>query len=172
MPTTSIVLEHPRRRGTRRRPWARRRNPARLSLESLEVRSLLNASTPAGALAAFPPNETIDQARDLGALSQPSTTLGSVGTGPNGAADGTRYHFHRQDAARVDLPGSTQAGDQPFASVLNLFNSDPWDWGDPYDLSGHRLLAQVQADPQDGMASYTQDLGPGKYYVAVSGAGN
>ena len=48
----------------------------------------------------------------------------------------------------------------------------PSDCGDPYDLDGHRLLAQVQADPTDGVAAYTQDLGPGDYYVAVSGAGN
>ena len=42
---------------------------------------------------------------------------------------------------------------------------------DPYDPGGHRLLAQVQADPQAGVASYIQDLGPGDYYVAVSGRG-
>ena len=90
MPITTLVVEHPRRSAARRRPtWGRRRSPARLSIESLEARSLLNASPPAEVLASFPPNETIDQAWDLGTLSQPSTVLGSVGTGPNEAADVT-----------------------------------------------------------------------------------
>ena len=67
---------------------------------------------------------------------------------------------------------STPAGDPPFASVLSLYNNDPQDFGDPYDLDGHRLLAQVQANPSDGLADYSQDLGPGDYFVAISGAGN
>ena len=60
----------------------------------------------------------------------------------------------------------------PFASVLSLYNNDPQDFGDPYDLDGHRLLAQVEANPSDGDADYVQDLGPGDYFVAISGAGN
>jgi methionine-rich copper-binding protein CopC len=146
--------------------------PGRLSFEPLEVRSLLNAATPADALASFPPNETIDQAWDLGTPSQPATTVGSVGTGPDGAADVTWYHFQLQDASQVAITVSTPSGDRQFASVLSLFNSDPQDWSDPYDVDGYRMLAQVQADPKDGLATYTQDLGPGDYYVAVSGGGN
>jgi methionine-rich copper-binding protein CopC len=140
------------------------------------VRSLLNGSMPA--TVAYPPNETIDQAWDLGALSQPTSVLGSVGTGAEGAADVTWYHFQLQDAARVDLSVTTTPGERPFDSVLSLYDSDPQGWNgasysyDPYDPGGHLLLAQVQADPQDGVASSIQDLGPGDYYVAVSGAGN
>ena len=53
-----------------------------------------------------------------------------------------------------------------------MYNNDPQDFGDPYDLDGHRLLAQVEANPTDGAAAYAQDLGPGDYFVAISGAGN
>ncbi len=173
MSRSSIVLERPRRARARRpRPWSRRHNTARFTVEPLEVRSLLNASTPGVALPAFPPNETIDQAWDLGTPSQPVTTLGSVGTGPDGAADVTWYHFQLQDASQVNLTVSTPAGDRPFASVLSLYNSDPWDWSDPYDPNGYRLLAQVQADSTHGLAAYSQDLGPGDYDLAVSGGGN
>jgi methionine-rich copper-binding protein CopC len=95
-----------------------------------------------------------------------------VGTGSEGAADVTWYHFQLQEAARVDLSMAAPPGDRPFEGVLSLYNSDPQDWSDPYDPNGHLLLAQVQSDPTDGLAFYSQDLGPGHYYVAVSGAGN
>ena len=80
------------------------------------------------------PNETIDQAQDLGTLSQPVERLGSIGNGPDGAADVTWYHFNLADSARVDLELSTPAGNAPFASVLSLYNNDPQDYSDPYDL--------------------------------------
>jgi methionine-rich copper-binding protein CopC len=138
-----------------------------LSVEPLECRWL-----PSAAPLVVQPNETIDLARDLGTLNQPATALGSIGGGPAGAADVTWYHFQLADAARVDLKVSTPAGDPPFASVLSLYNNDPNDCGDPYDLNGHRLLDQVQASPGGGTAECVQDLGPGDYFVAVSGAGN
>jgi methionine-rich copper-binding protein CopC len=171
MSTSSILLERPRRTSARR---ARRRGrlPVRFSIEPLELRSLLNASTPGILLTSPVPNETIDQAWDLGSLSQPATALGSIGTGPDGAADVAWYHFELQDASQVDLTVSAPVGRPAFDSVLSLFNNDPYDFGDPYDLDGHRLLAQVQANPQDGLATYSQDLGPGEYFVAISGAGN
>lgn len=118
------------------------------------------------------PNETIDRAQDLGTLYQPAEVLGSIGDGPAGAADVTWFHFNLAGPARVDVEMSTPAGDPPFASVLSLYNNDPQDYGDLYDLDGHRLLAQVEASPSDGVGDYVQDLGPGDYFVAVSGAGN
>src|SRR5262249_7528905 len=46
-----------------------------------------------------------------------------------------------------------------------------WDnFNDPYDPLGHRLLAQ--SGQATGDAHLDRDLGPGTYYVAVSGAGN
>ena len=118
------------------------------------------------------PNETIDQAQDLGTIGQPVEASGSIGDGPAGAADVTWYHFVVNDAARVDLTISTPAGQPPFASVLSLFNSDPGDWNDPYDADGYRLMDQVRANPVDGIAAMVQDLGPGDYDIAISGAGN
>jgi len=140
---------------------------ARLAIEPLEVRWLPTASP-----LAVEPNETIDQAQALGTLNQPAEVVGSIGNGPAGAADVTLYEFNLVNPARVDLDISMPAGDPPFASVLSLYNNDPQDWGDPYDLDGHRLMAQVQASPTDGAASYAQELGPGDYFVAISGAGN
>ena len=98
--------------------------------------------------------------------------FGSIGSGAAGAADVTWYQFELTDSARVDFRVSTPGGDPPFASVLSLYNNDPQDFNDPYDLDGHRLLAQDQANPMDGAAHYAQDLGPGDYFVAISGAGN
>ena len=119
-----------------------------------------------------PPNETIDQAQDLGTLSQEVRSVGRDRQRAGGAADVTWYHFSLSDSARVDLELTCSTGDSPFASVLSLYNSDPQDYSDPYDLAGHRLLAQVEANPSDGAADYAQDLGPGDYFVAISGAGN
>ena len=94
------------------------------------------------------------------------------GDGAALAADVTWYQFELTHASRVSINVSTPLGDPPFASVLSLFNNDPQDFGDPFDLDGHRLLAQVGASLLDGAAALDQNLGPGDYYVAISGAGN
>jgi methionine-rich copper-binding protein CopC len=140
---------------------------AGLSIEALEARWL-----PSGWPLDVEPNETIDQAHDLGTLSQPARASGSIGNGPSGAADVAWYHFSLADSARVELVLGIPSGDTPFASVLSLYNSDPQDYSDPYDLDGHRVLAQVEANPSDGAADFAQDLGPGDYFVAISGALN
>ena len=89
---TSIVLERPRRAGARRaRPWSRHHGLARLCVEPLEVRSLLNGSPPAGSLTFVEPNETLNLAQDLGTLDQPVAMLGSIGNGPAGTADVTWF---------------------------------------------------------------------------------
>jgi len=143
-----------------------------VSTERVEGRWLLNASPLASSLPRIEPNETIDQAYDLGGLNQPAQVFGSIGNGPAGAADVTWYQFELADAARVDFSVSTPAGNPPCASVLSLYNNDPQDYNNPYDVDGHRLLAQTQANPSSGAAAFSQDLGPGDYFVAVSGAGN
>ncbi len=145
---------------------------ARLTFELLEDRRLPNASPVASSLLQIEPNETIDQSHDLGALEQPASVFGSIGNGPDGPADVTWYEFELNDASRVNIRVSTPAGNPPFASVLSLFNSDPDDFGDPYDYDGHRLLAQLTADPSDGALAFSQNLAPGDYFVAISGAGN
>ena len=99
--------------------------------------------------------------------------MGSIGNGPAGAADVTWYQFQLRDAARVDFKVARPPEIRRSPSVLSLYNNDPQDWGDPYDLNGHRLLAQVQANPSSGDSpQFSHDLGPGDYFVAISGAGN
>ncbi len=95
----------------RPRRMARPRGVARLSIEVLEVRWLLNASPTAASLIDVEPNETIDQAQDLGTLTQPVEVSGSIGNGPAGAADVTWYHFSLTDSSLVELEMSTPAGD-------------------------------------------------------------
>jgi methionine-rich copper-binding protein CopC len=145
---------------------------APLNCESLEGRSLLSASPFSASLPQIGPNETIDQAYDLGGLNRPAQVLGSIGDGAEGAADVTWYQFELANSAHVNFNVSTPAGNPSFASVFSLFNSDPQDSGDPYDVDGHRLLVQSQANPSNGTIADSQDLGPGDYFVAVSGAGN
>jgi methionine-rich copper-binding protein CopC len=146
--------------------------PIRPSVESLECRALLNASTPAAPIPFVPPNETINLAQDLGTPSQPSSVWGSIGNGPDGASDVTWYHFRLDDASQVALELTTPAGDPAFAGVLSLFNNDPQDFGDPYDLDGHRMLAPVDTSSPGAVVEDTQDLGPGDYYLAIGGVGN
>ena len=70
----------------------------------------MNASPTAASLLEVEPNETIDQAQDLGTLNQPVEVSGSIGNGPAGAADVTWFHFSLTDPSRVDLDVSTPAG--------------------------------------------------------------
>ena len=104
---------------------------------------------------------------------------GYLGDGVSGAADVDFYSFTLANAATVtvttfDTPGSSAT------TVLSLYNSDPNSLAingngtanDPYDRTGHLLLAQAVGSSADGGASITRKLAAGTYYVAVSGAGN
>ena len=137
------------------------RRLARVSVERLEVGSLLTTSPRAILLSQPEPHETIDLAQDLDTPGPAVEVAGSIGNGPAGAADVDWYHFHLNEAARGDLEVSTLPGSARFASILSLYNNDPQDYGDLYDLNGHRLMAQVGANSSDGVAQETQDLGPG-----------
>ena len=153
---------------------ARRRT--RLSIEPLEARTLLailGPVPPPPPVSYSPPNETLDQARNLGDLSAEGSgaVLGSIGPGPAGAADVDWSSFTLSQAASVTLATLDKQSGSSFDAVLSLYNNDPNDYGDLYDPLGHRLLAQDVA-PQGGDASITHLLAPGVYYVAVSGAGN
>ena len=145
-------------------------------VEGLESRSLM-AVTVAANLAvtqAQLPNETLDQAVDLGNLSSGNEILdhGSLGDGPAGAADVQWYSFTLDQPARVTSELKADQQSASFQGVLSLFNNDPWDFGDPFDVDGHRLLDQVDGKSSGGVATLDQLLGPGTYYLAVSGSGN
>ena len=148
------------------------RATARMNIEALDGRLLLNGAPLISSGSPVVANETVDQAYDLGGLNQPTQVVGSVGNGPCGAADVTWYEFELANAARVDLNISPAASGSPFVSVLSVYNNDPQDYGDPYGLNGHRLIGQTEANFSNGEASFSQNLGPGDYFVAVSGGGN
>jgi hypothetical protein len=147
-------------------------------MESLERRGLLATLVSGGALSGPVPNETVDQAFQLGDL---STSLGvavpgSIGSGPYGGADVDWYSFTLDRTMRVEaaLAPGIQAG--PFGGILSLYNDDPLDFQDPYNPDGYRLLEQAAGDGTGtgagGAAAINRLLGPGTYELAVSGAGN
>ncbi len=119
------------------------------------------------------PNSTADQAQVLGDLSiDPQAQVdGTIGNGPAGAADVDWYSFTLDGPAAVNLDLHPQGSSDPLDGVLSLYDNDPFDFGDPYDPSGYRLMVQSTAtngsDPQ-----IDRNLSPGTYSVAVSGAGN
>lgn len=121
-----------------------------------------------------PPNETLDAAYELGHLSTGMEVEdhGSIGNGPAGGADVEWYTFTLDQPALTVSKLERQPNDSSFKGVLSLFNNDPYDWGDPYDGDGYRLLDQVDQPANGGVATLDQLLGPGTYYLAVSGAGN
>jgi hypothetical protein len=126
----------------------------------------------------FVPNETLDQAVDLGNVSSGTQLLtqGSLGNGPAGAADVEWYSFTLDQPARIVSNLMAAPNGSSFQGVLSLFNNDinthPWDFTDPMDVDGHRLLEQVEAQSPGGSVTINQLLGPATYYLAVSGAGN
>jgi methionine-rich copper-binding protein CopC len=129
-----------------------------------------SAAAAADALA----HETLDQAIDLGHVS-PGTQdqeQGSIGSGPEGAADVEWFSFTLDGPAQVTWELTRQQPDSSFNGVLSLFNNDPYDFNDLYDPDGHRLLDQVDGKADGGTATLDDLLGQGTYYLAVSGDGN
>jgi hypothetical protein len=117
------------------------------------------------------PNDTLDQAQDLGSLSGtgPVVVQGNVGNGATGTADVDWFQFSLAVAATVDLHATAPAG-STLQSVLTLYNDDPFTATDPESASGHRVLAQSSAAAGD--ADVQLALSAGTYWVAVSGAGD
>src|SRR5581483_9935955 len=139
----------PKRR-PRRPVLACRRRPR---LEELELRNLLSA----GPGTDF--HETIDHALDLSVLDSggPLAESGTIGNGPDGAADINYYQFtllqpaHVQLGAQAPLPGGS-------AYVLSLYDTDP------LDLIGNRLVAQDDGAAHGGVAAIDTELAAGVYY--------
>ena len=82
------------------------------------------------------------------------------------------YSFTLDGPARVTGELLRQDQASSFNGVLSLFNNDPYDFMDPYDADGYRLLDQVDGKANGGVASFDELLGPGTYDLAVSGDGN
>jgi hypothetical protein len=149
----------------------------RLGVEPLEVRNLLTAIVaigPAYVMSEASPNDTLDNAQDVGdpGLMPHVVVAGQVGDGPAGAADVDWYRFVLERPTTVSLSSETRGAGPALKSVLSLYNSDPFNFQDAYNPLGHRLLARDDGGTHGGNASIGRDLGPGTYYVAVSGSGN
>jgi hypothetical protein len=120
------------------------------------------------------PNETVTAAYELGNMSTAIKVeeFGSIGNGPAGGADVQWYTFTLDQPALIVSKLERQQNNSSFEGALSLFNNDPYDFYDPYDADGYRLLDQVDQPANGGDATLEQLLGPGTYYLAVSGAGN
>jgi hypothetical protein len=155
-------------RSCRKRPRPLCGLAARPRVELLETRNLLSGVLP-------PPAETLGaQDREL---APGHKAVGALGAGPAGAADVDWFHFHLDSDAAVTLATADGPEGRPLVPVLSLYNTaDPFT-GDPtvsdyYERMGHRLLAQQGGSPGHPDVVIERLLGPGDYYVAVSGAGN
>ena len=120
------------------------------------------------------PNDTLDVAQSLGDLSGPASAevIGTIGNSPAGSADVDWYTFTVDRPASVHFAVGQQSTSPGFRPIVSLYNSDPFDFGDPYDPLHHRLLSQDDASSHAGPAAINRLLGAGTYYLAVSGAGN
>ncbi len=164
----------PRRSRRMLRRRAAGRDAVRPGLEWLEWRGLMTSSPSASIWPAAIPHETLDQAAELGQLA-PGSSLqeaGSIGGGPQGAADVVWYRFTLQSAGIVHFAISRQDPNSSFNGVLSLFNNDTFDYFDPYNVDGYHLIDQIDAKSSGGVASFNETLGQGTYYLAVSGDGN
>jgi hypothetical protein len=157
---------------------SRRRQPrslARLHVEGLEARTLLTLSWPglATPLVEAPDNDALGTAQNLGGLDGGrAEVVGQIGDGPYGAADVDWYQFELASPARVLLTTLGQPAGSSLASVLSVYNTNLFDFDDPYTPTFHRLLAQDDGGTHGGDARLELTLGAGIYYVAVSGSGN
>ncbi|MES2789074.1 MAG: Ig-like domain-containing protein [Planctomycetota bacterium] len=143
--------------------FPKRRRPAPiLSIENLEIRNLLSGIMSADLPAAIPesdPNETLDQATDLG-----SSGSGAVnGTIDRNGVDVDWYSFTLLVSSEVTL-------DSTFGTI-GLYNNASRDPLDRLNPLGYRLLAQ-ETSLGSVDAQITRTLAAGTYYVAVSGKGN
>jgi hypothetical protein len=169
MPVRLLTLRHKRQRYPRRL--------ARLHLEPLELRSLPSVTSWPGLLNPAPetePNDTLALAGKLGDLSITgrAEAVGTIGQGLAGASDVDWYTFKLTQPAAVTLATLDRQGGSPLVSVLSLYNNDVFDFADPYDRIGHRLVAQDDGAAHGGDATIVRELSPGTYYVAVSGSGD
>ena len=145
-----------------RAPHSRCRRRVRcLRLEPLESRQLM-AGSPAlpgtTVLLEAEPNDTLDVAQSLGDLSgaASSEVIGTIGNSPAGQADVNWYGFTLDRPASVQLSVGPQSTSPSFRPVVSLYNSDRFDFGDPYDPLGHRLLDQNDASLHAGPAAIEQ----------------
>lgn len=155
-----------------------RRRSSRLLLEELESRHLPSGVGLPGLLPVpeVEPNDTLDLAQDLGDISitGQAAVVGTLAAATPGSGDVDWFQFTLSSPARVTLPTQVPDGAGPvvpLGSVLSLYNNDPFNFFDPANTTGHRLLDQAEGSSNTG-ARIEQALGVGTYWVAVSDGGN
>jgi hypothetical protein len=97
---------------------------------------------------------------------------GAIGDSELLEADVDWYQFTLEQASRVTISAKNVSGSTQPAVALSLFNSTPFEFDDPFNWLGHRLLGQAEATGKKGAVQLERLVGPGTYFVAVSGAGN
>lgn len=165
-----------------RRP---RRAGKRLLIEALEPRNLpavtswpggtLDVALPLGSISASAVGPSSPQHPDY--PGRYAEAAGTIGHGPAGAADVTWFRFRLTAAADVTVTTPPRASPNPVTPVVTLYNDAPLNivdatQNDPYTPTGHRLLGQNDGAAHGGVATVERVLGPGTYFVAVSGTGN
>jgi hypothetical protein len=160
----------------RRASTRRRRCAAWLRVEPLEPRSLLNASAvngSGGSPVVVDPNSTLDQAQLLGDLSTDpqASVAGAISNDSSGAGEVAWYSFTLDGPAQVAIDLQARGSTHPLAGVVSLYNDDQFDFQDLYDAVGYRMLVQATSNAGSD-PTIDRALGPGTYFVAVSGAGN
>jgi hypothetical protein len=146
-----------------------RRPAVQLNVELLEQRTLLSATAWPGLtnpVLEVEPNDTVAVAQALGDLTVSGSTQVAGTISSSVAADVDWYTFTLDQAAEVTVQAHAQTAGGA-APVISLNNTDSFN--DPQDLVGHRMLAQ-SGGPGDPWID--RAVGPGTYFVAVSGAGN
>ena len=158
----------PGNRLIRQRTRCPKRARKRLEVEHLDTRCLLSVTGMSSGLAPLlevEPNDTLDRAQILGDFSlTPQVKLsGTIGNGTAAKADVDWSTFTLDQAAYVHLSVTGQNGAP--SPILGLYNSDRYDFGDPLNPTGYRLLAQAEGGLDRALAA-------GTYYLALSGQGN
>jgi methionine-rich copper-binding protein CopC len=155
-----------------RRRFSRRQESLGWAIESAELRCLLSAAWPT--VSEFVPNDTLDLAVELFELRDAVSAqrTGVIGDSEQLEADVDWYQFTLEQASRVTISAKNVAGNRQPPVALSLFNSTPFEFDDPFNRLGHRLLVQAEATGKKGAVQLERLLGPGTYFVAVSGAGN
>ena len=155
-------------RNRRHRRRCPKRARVRLEVEQLDTRCLMSTAGVSSGLAPlleFEPNDTLDVAQQLSVanLTGEVVLLGTIGNGATGKADVDWSTFTLDQAAHVHLSVMGQYGAP--SPILGLYNSDLYDFGDPFNSTGHRLMAQAEG-------GFDRNLAAGTYYLALSGKGN
>jgi hypothetical protein len=142
----------------------RRQYSSNVSIEALELRTVLSTVPVAGPIAVVPavdPTDVLDNATDLGTLQ-----AGQDVQIPGEITRGTEvdwYRFTLSAASSVEFSATS--------GVLGLYNNAINNFNDLLTFGDHRLLVQSSATGSSP-AEIQRELAPGTYFVAVSGHGN